>query len=701
MRFVKGRTLTEAAQAFHRKRRQGAAEPFELTSLLGAFAAVCHTVAYAHSRGVIHRDLKGANVILGDFGEVIVLDWGLAKRLGERDDWQPDPSAGDEGGADCTLLGDVMGTPAFMAPEQASGRVDQVDRRSDVYGLGAILYEVLTGLPPFADADRTEVLAQVVTQEPVPPRALWREVPPALEAACLRALAKDPEDRWPSAGALGEEVQHWQELQRRQAEEALRRQSEVLQSILNSMSEAVVVADKAGGLLLSNPAAKRMLGIRPTDRTVEEARHRYHLWLPDRETPWPPDDQPLARATRGIPTDAVEAFLRSPGREDGLWVSANARPLTDEAGAVRGGVVVFHDITERKRAEEERRLLLVREREARSDAEAAVRVLEEARQALRASEEQYRSLADLIPGIVWTARADGWIDYANQCWCNFTGLTVEQTEGEGWAAMLHPDDAQRVLDLWANALRTGEPIETEYRLKRAADGAYSWFLARARALRDRDGRVVKWFGTLTDIDGQKQAEKALQRQNALLRLLHHVSVAAYEAGTVEEALQVGIDQVCAYTGWPIGHAYVVAGPGSQELVPTTIWHVDRPGDFESFVRVTEASRLAAGVGLPGRVLARKEPLWVMDVTQDENFPRVEAAANLGVRGAFGFPVPGAAEVVAVLEFFTSEPKEPDEPLLQGMVQVGIHLGQVFARKRAEGALRAATTGPAITPQEGV
>src|SRR5262249_53741249 len=144
-------------------------------------------------------------------------------------------------------------------------------------------------------------------------------------------------------------------------------------------------------------------------------------------------------------------------------------------------------------------------------------------------------------------------------------------------------------------------------------------------------------------------------------------------------------------GWPIGHAYVVAGHGPQELVPTTIWHVDRPGDFESFVRVTEASRLASGVGLPGRVLARKEPLWVMDVTQDENFPRAEAAANVGVKGAFGFPVLSAAEVVAVLEFFASEPKEPDEPLLQGMVQVGIQLGQVFARKRAEGALRAATT----------
>jgi PAS domain S-box-containing protein len=828
MRFVKGRTLAEAAQAFHRKRRQGAAEPFELTSLLNAFAAVCRTVAYAHSRGVIHRDLKGANVVLGDFGEVILLDWGLAKRLDQRDDWPAGRSAGDELGADCTGLGDVMGTPAFMSPEQASGRVDQVDRRSDIYGLGAILYEVLTGQPPFPDANPMAVLAQVLMREPVRPRALWPDVPPALEGACLRALAKDPEERWPSATALGEEVEHWQEVQRRQAEEALRRQGEVLQSILNSMSAAVVVADKAGGLLLSNPAAKRMLGILPTDRTVEEAKRRYRVCLADGATPWPPDEQPLARAVRGIPADEVEAFVRSPAGGEGLWVSANARPLTDEAGAVRGGVVVLHDITEQKRAEqalrksrerfelavagsqdglwdwdlqtnavyysprwkgilgyaaheiadrlgewetrlhpderervlaanyahiegttphyeceyrmrhkdgsyrwilargaalrdasgkayrmagshvdvterkwaeEERQRLLAREREARADAEEAVRVLEEAREALRASEEQYRSLADLIPGVVWTARPDGWVDYANQFWCDFTGMTVGQTEGSAWAALLHPDDAQRVLDLWANALRTGEPIEAEYRLRRAADGAYPWFLARAKALRDRDGRIVKWFGTLTEIEGRKQVEEALQRQNALLRLLHRVSVAASEARTVEEALQVGVDQVCTYTGWPVGHVYVLAGDGSRELVPTTTWHLDRPGDFEGFVRVTQASRLAAGVGLPGRVLARKEPLWVMDVTEDENFPRAKAAADLGVMGAFGFPVLSAGGVVAVLEFFTSEPKEPDEPLLQGMAQVGIQLGQVFARERAEEALRAATNELARCQEE--
>jgi PAS domain-containing protein len=113
-----------------------------------------------------------------------------------------------------------------------------------------------------------------VISEPVRPSEIWPEVPPALEAACRRALHKDPNGRYPSARALAEEVQHWQEWQRRQAEEALRRQTEVLESILNGMSAAVLVADLAGQLLLINPAAERMLSVRSSDETVADVgRH--------------------------------------------------------------------------------------------------------------------------------------------------------------------------------------------------------------------------------------------------------------------------------------------------------------------------------------------------------------------------------------------------------------------------------------------
>jgi serine/threonine-protein kinase len=211
MRFVEGRTLSAAAASYHQQRSAGKADPFELRSLLNAFVAVCNAIAYSHARGVVHRDLKGNNVLLGEFGEVLVLDWGLAKVLGQAEEGvQKSPVQVDQDVAlQATLQGQVMGTPAYMAPEQAAGQVDWIGPRTDVYGLGAILYEILTGQPPFTGADSSEVLLKVQTTEPARPRQLWPGVPAALEAVCLHALAKKPEARYPSAREVGQEVQRW------------------------------------------------------------------------------------------------------------------------------------------------------------------------------------------------------------------------------------------------------------------------------------------------------------------------------------------------------------------------------------------------------------------------------------------------------------------------------------------------------------
>ncbi len=213
MRFVRGRTLAEAARAYHERRARGAAGPLELRELLTAFVGVCQAVAYAHSRGVLHRDLKPQNVVLGDYGEVIVLDWGLARVTGEADG---DPAAGrapvalpGEGSRDETLAGQVLGTPAYMAPEQAEGRLDLLDVRTDVYGLGAVLYDVLEGRPPFDGPDTTAVLRRVVHEAPAPPQALAPGVPRALQAVCLKALAKRPAERYAAALALAEDVKRW------------------------------------------------------------------------------------------------------------------------------------------------------------------------------------------------------------------------------------------------------------------------------------------------------------------------------------------------------------------------------------------------------------------------------------------------------------------------------------------------------------
>lgn len=210
MRFVHGRTLSEAARDYHARRAARIADPLELATLLNAFVSACQTVAYAHSRGIIHRDLKGENIELGEFGEVIVLDWGFAKVLHDPEEsLETLPEIEPTTLVTHTLAGQVLGTPAYMAPEQASGCAERIDERTDVYGLGAILYEIITGRPPFDGSDTQEVLRKVREESPLRPEIICSSAPPPLAAICLRALAREPSDRYQSAAEIGREVQRW------------------------------------------------------------------------------------------------------------------------------------------------------------------------------------------------------------------------------------------------------------------------------------------------------------------------------------------------------------------------------------------------------------------------------------------------------------------------------------------------------------
>jgi tetratricopeptide (TPR) repeat protein/tRNA A-37 threonylcarbamoyl transferase component Bud32 len=214
MRFIEGESLREAIGRYHAEgRRLSPGErSLELRGLLGRFVDACNAVAYAHSRGVIHRDLKPANIMLGPFGETLVVDWGLAKPSAPPDpagspEGGPGPSAA--GGEEDTLPGVPVGTPQYMSPEQAAGEPGKVGAASDVYGLGATLYCLLTGRPPFEDRDVTTVLQRVARGDLPPPRQARRDVPPALEAICLKAMATRPEDRYESVRALAADVERW------------------------------------------------------------------------------------------------------------------------------------------------------------------------------------------------------------------------------------------------------------------------------------------------------------------------------------------------------------------------------------------------------------------------------------------------------------------------------------------------------------
>jgi len=239
--------------------------------------------------------------------------------------------------------------------------------------------------------------------------------------------------------------------------------------------------------------------------------------------------------------------------------------------------------------------------------------------------------------------------------------------------LLSPDEDARALRLAAEHGRFAEEAEWARR-----DGVRFRVSAAFSELRDGDRRVG--FGVVArDLTERRQAERALQQRTGLVRLLQLAAVAANEAETVEDALRTTLDEVCAYTGWPVGHAWLPSPTG--ELVSTGIWHLDDPERFRVFRDVSGAVRFAPGTGLPGEVAAAGQPVWVEDLEGDPHFVRGRAA-DVRVRAAFAFPVLIGREVAGVLEFFHDTPAAPDPALLEAMTHIGVQLGRVVERTRA-------------------
>jgi PAS domain S-box-containing protein len=252
----------------------------------------------------------------------------------------------------------------------------------------------------------------------------------------------------------------------------------LLSEIVNSSDDAIISKDLNGVITSWNISAERLFGYTASEAVGQPVT----ILIPfDRL-----DEEPriLSRLKRGERVDHFETIRK---RKDGtlLDISLTISPVKDKQGNILGVSKIARDISDRKRAHA----------------------------ALLASEASFRQLADAMPQLVWTARADGYLDYYNEGWYEFTGLPRDTFGDISWESILHPDEVQNCRATWYDAVRSGEPYSIECRLWDRREHRWRWFLGRARAVRDGDGKITKWFGCSIDIDELKRVEDDLRRAN--------------------------------------------------------------------------------------------------------------------------------------------------------------------------------------------
>ena len=262
--------------------------------------------------------------------------------------------------------------------------------------------------------------------------------------------------------------------ERKRAERA----SRLLSSIVDSSDDAIISKDLNGIITSWNKSAERLFGY----TAAEAVGQPVTMLIPTDRLDEEPDI--LSRLRRGERVDHFETIRR---RKDGalLDISLTISPVRDERGTIVGASKIARDISGRKQAEA----------------------------MLLASEARFRQLADSMPHIVWTANAEGHVDYFNERWYEFIGHSQDSQTLSTWESILHPDDISRSRETWAEAVKSGGPYSVEYRFWDGQWHRWRWFMARAVAIRDGAGRIVKWFGTCTDIDDRKRVEEDLLRAN--------------------------------------------------------------------------------------------------------------------------------------------------------------------------------------------
>lgn len=457
---------------------------------------------------------------------------------------------------------------------------------------------------------------------------------------------------------IGTEAIFWDVTEKKSAEAALEYERYLLRALLDNIPDAVYFKDTESRFVKLSSALAVKFGlddpaqaIGKTDEDFQEIGHAQQARRDELEI-----------MKTGKP---IEGKVEMETWGDGIhtWCSTTKLPLRDHSGQTIGTFGISRDITKMVQAEAE----LARER------------------------DLLRTLMDNLPDLVFVKDSKGRFLTANAA--TLKALRAESLDdviGKDDFDFSPPEHAQLYHNDDMEVIRSGRPLIDREEETRDHDGAESWLLMTKVPLFDPDGEVTALVGIGRDITKRKRNQMLLARQAMEARLFHQATSMASQTDSLTEALQGCIDIVCELTGWPFGHVYLPSeDPRNMRLISSKIWQNKNGSQIASFRENTEQTHVAKGEGLPGCIWESGEPIWIHNVMDDETFLRRDYCREAGIKGAFGFPIKIRHELVAVLEFFTTEEIAPDPSLLVILRSLGEQVGRVIERKRAEEALRQA------------